>query len=327
VAACRSDLALSPDAALARLRTLVARTIAPPRARFTITGSRAHTDTLLPELAALFATPRAAEEAPAPAPPPARRLVDERLRDHEPSTPKPVHYGLVHGAGTSGVFVHAAKAGRLDDIDEPTLVTELASRIYGGAGAHGLFMKTWGAGLAYSNGLASYPHEGRVQYYAERCPDLVQTMSFVTGLVKDAPRLDDPYLVEYSVAEAVTDSRESDEYEQRTRAAADDRVDGDTPEKVAAYRRTILALKDRPGLWERIKEKILPAAGRVLPGLGTRGRDAVEGVFLTIAPEPMLARWEKWLRDHEGAEERVFRVYGRDFWMVDLDKPGPAAEQ
>ena len=60
---------------------------------------------------------------------------------------------------------------------------------------------------------------------------------------------------------------------------------------------------------------------QALPGIGPPSRDAKGGVFLTIAPEPMLARWQEYLKEHEGHETRVYRVYGRDFWSL------PAATQ
>jgi hypothetical protein len=56
--------------------------------------------------------------------------------------------------------------------------------------------------------------------------------------------------------------------------------------------------------------------GRVLPGLGHRLRDSADPVFLTIAPAPMLDQWERYLQEQEGKDERLFRIYGRDFWMV-----------
>jgi hypothetical protein len=180
-------------------------------------------------------------------------------------------------------------------------------------------MKTWAAGLAYSNGLSTNPNEGRINYYAERCPDLVRTISFVTGLVKDAGALDDPYLAEYCAANAVTYSRESDRYEDRTRAAADDIVDGDTPERVSKWRGAVLALKARPDLWASMKPKIAAMTGRVLPGVGPKRGEVADALWFTIAPEPMLARWESYLSDHDAPGARVARVYGRDFWIVPRD--------
>ena len=39
-------------------------------------------------------------------------------------------------------------------------------------------MKTWAAGLAYSNGIRVLL-DGRMHYYAERTPELPQTLKFV----------------------------------------------------------------------------------------------------------------------------------------------------
>jgi hypothetical protein len=318
VATCRHDIERPAAEALADVRRLVQETFGSRRARFVLTGSRTQTDAILPRLSGLFEELAAPSAPPmiAPPPSPVRRLVEERLRDHESASMTPVHYGLVHNTGATGVFVLAARAGGYADLDPATLDVELASRVFSGAGAHAFFMKTWGAGLAYSNGLRSDASEDRVQYYAERCPDLVQTMRFVTDLVKKAEALDDPYLVEYAVANGVAYTRDSDEYEQRTRAAADDLVDGDTPERLATYRRALLAAKDKPGEWPAMKARIREGVARVLPGLGRRTRDAVEPVFLTIAPSAMLDQWERWLREQDAPDETVFRIYGRDFWMV-----------
>jgi hypothetical protein len=65
-----------------------------------------------------------------------------------------------------------------------------------------------------------------------------------------------------------------------------------------------------------MKPWIVQTAGRVLPGTGPATRDVAGGLFVTIAPEPMLERWERYLRDHDDPAARVARVYGRDFWIV-----------
>jgi hypothetical protein len=313
-ATCRTDLTAPNRRRVEGLKFLIDWLVAHD-SRFVLTGSRANTDALAPGVASLIQVgnydQKAAREPRAP-----RRIVDERVRDHEPNPAKPIHYGLVNATGDTGVFVNSANAGGYEDLDEKTLTSELASRVFGGGGPHGFFMKTWGAGLAYSNGLGENPAESRVNYYAERCPDLVQTMTFVTGLVREAKSLDDPYLAEYCVANAVAISRESDEYETRTRAAADEIVDGDTPARVARYRKAILALKDKQGLWASMKPHIADMTGRVLPGVGPKSAGVEGGVFFVIAPEPMLAKWEKYVKDAEGADQRVVRIYGRDFWIV-----------
>jgi hypothetical protein len=320
VATCRRDLAVPAPDALADARRLAQEILVPTRARFVLTGSRANTEAIAARLPKLFADLEAGTDSAtataAPADAPARRLVDERLRAREPFAIPPVHYGLVNGAGSTGTFVLTARTGSYTDLDPATLDLDIAGRIFAGSGAHAFFMKTWGAGLAYSNGISASPSEGRMQYYAERCPDLVQTMAFVTDLVKKADALDDPYLLEYAVANGVASTRDSDEYERRARAAADDLVDGDTPERVAAYRRALLAIKDRPNAWPAVKARLREALQRVLPGLGRPLREAAASVFLTIGPAPMLDQWERYLREQDGKDERLFRIYGRDFWMV-----------
>ena len=90
--------------------------------------------------------------------------------------------------------------------EREALLRYLASKLYAGRGAHGLFMKTWAAGLAYSNGIRGSAEAGRVGYYAERCPDLAQTLGFVTEQLDRAKP--DPALVEYALALAFDDGCE-----------------------------------------------------------------------------------------------------------------------
>lgn len=316
VATCRADLTMSPSDALLSVNGVLRQIRFDDAPRFVLTGSRANTDALLPMITEVVARPARADDLAPPSPKSSDPIVDARLRDHEQVEGAPLFYGLVHNAGTSGVFVLAAKAAGYDDLGDDDLTGELAARVYGGAGSHALFMKTWGAGLAYSNGLSVNPSDGRINYYAERCPDLVRTIAFVTGVVKDAGALNDPYLAEYCVANAVAYSRESDRYEQRARAAADDVVDGDTPERVSRWRSAVLALKDRPDLWAAIKPRIAAMTGRVMPGVGPKRADVAEALWFTIAPEPMLARWESYLAEHDAPGAKVARIYGRDFWIV-----------
>ena len=64
-----------------------------------------------------------------------------------------------------------------------------------------------GAGLAYSNGLRSSDSQGRVGYYAERTPELPQTVRFVVGVIKDGQP--DRALGEAVMAQAFGESRAS----------------------------------------------------------------------------------------------------------------------
>ncbi len=317
----RDDLAVAPADALAQLDTVRSKILSRSGMRLALTGSTENVDALREPLGDLFRgcsnwPPPLTTEAPASSGT-GRGLITARARVRDAYQIPAVHYGLVHGGGSSGVFVLSADAAGLDDLTEDALIEELACRVIGGAGPHGLFMQTWGAGLAYSNGIGTSAQSGRVRYYAERCPTLVETMRFVTGRAEAAASFDDATLVEYAVATAVGGSRASDRFEDRTRAMADELADGDTPERVERFRRAALALRDRTDLWPRLRERVVHAAGRVLPGVGPKSRDVPGGSYLTIAPEPLLAEWERYLQQEEGEIERVQRLYPRDFWVLD----------
>ena len=81
-------------------------------------------------------------------------------------------------------------------------------------------MKTWAAGLAYSNGMGSHEKGGRLTYYAERCPDLTETMRFVVSELENA--VFDPRLGDYAIAQVFNWSRGSRSYEGRGIAMAAD---------------------------------------------------------------------------------------------------------
>ena len=110
-----------------------------------------------------------------------------------------------------------------------------------GYGAHGVFTKTISAGLAYSNGIRGNLREGYTGYYAERMPEIPQTLHFAIDVVKKGPR--DPALLEYVIALAFQDSNASAGYETRAQAIANDLADGIPPSKVKRFREGILAFE------------------------------------------------------------------------------------
>src|SRR5262249_44831758 len=141
------------------------------------------------------------------------RAIDARLGEHAPDAARPVFVGLVNPNTRGGVFMNSAPGVTYDDTSREALLGFLASKLYAGGGAHGIFMKTWGAGLAYSNGVGGSPSTGRMNYYAERCPELPQTLKFVIGELQRAPR--EPELAEYAVAQALGEFRSASSYEGR----------------------------------------------------------------------------------------------------------------
>jgi hypothetical protein len=241
------------------------------------------------------------------------KLIEARLRERASDSVTPIFVGLINPNSQSGVFLNSAPSASFKDTDAEKLLEYLASRLYAGGGAHGIFIKTWGAGLAYSNGFRGSPSVGRLGYYAERTPELPQTLRFVIEELKKAPR--DPNLVEYAIAQAFLGFRSASEYEVRGEAMAADLADGMTPEVVSRFRRAILELRRKPNLSDELYKRMEQTYARVLPGYGVKAKDVAGGIFFVIGPEKQIGLYEDYLKSVEGADTRVYKIYPRDFWM------------
>jgi hypothetical protein len=212
----------------------------------------------------------------------------------------------------SGVFVNGAPGTFYGSTDREALLRYLTSKLYAGHGAHGLFMKTWAAGLAYSNGIRGSAETGRFSYYAERCPDLPQTLGFVIDQLKQAKP--DPALVEYALALAFEDSNAARSYEERGSAAATEALDGYGVAPVRRFRQALLALRPEPGLVGQLFQRMPAVYGAVLPGYGNAL--AADGTYLVIGPESQLQSYERYLKTTLGADAHVDRLAPRDFWPL-----------
>jgi Zn-dependent M16 (insulinase) family peptidase len=308
----RQDLLVSPEKTLRDLNQLRQRLLKTGNARMFITASRATQQKLEEGARSLLAGLQTAKAETVKRS--SVRLIDARLRERAAEASSPIFVGLVNPNSQSGVFLNSAPLASFKDTDTEKLLQYLASRLYAGGGAHGIFIKTWGAGLAYSNGFRGSPSQGRIGYYAERTPELPQTLRFVIEELKKAPR--DPALVEYAIAQAFLGFRSASEYEVRGEAMAADLADGITPEVVARFRKAILELRRNPKLADELYKRMEPTYARVLPGYGVKAQTVEGGVFFVIGPEKQISLYEDYLKSVEGADTRVFRLYPRDFWLT-----------
>ncbi len=241
------------------------------------------------------------------------RHIDDRLRGRDPSAVHPVFVGLLNANSQGGVFLNSAPGASYFDTARDKLLDYLASNLYAGHGAHGVFMKTWAAGLAYSNGIRVHLLDGRLNYYAERTPELPQTLKFVIDELKKAQP--DPSLTDYAIAGAFDGSRAASSYEDRGEAMADDLADGLTPEVVTRFHKAILELRKDPKLGDELFRRLIAVDAKVLPGMGEKAASVAGGVYFTIGPEKQFAAYEEYLKQAEGADAKLFRLYPRDFWQ------------
>lgn len=309
----RQDLLVSPEKTLSDLNAMRQRLLKTGNARMFMIGSQLSQQKLAGGVRDLLAGLQTAKAEPINVSG-QTKLIDARLRARTPEAASPVFVGLVNPNSQSGVFLNSAPSASFKDTETEKLLEYLATRLYAGGGAHGIFIKTWGAGLAYSNGFRGSPAQGRMGYYAERTPELPQTLRFVIEELKKAPR--DPNLVEYAIAQAFLGFRSASEYEVRGEAIAADLADGMTPEVVTRFRRAILELRRKPNLAEELYKRMEQAYAKVLPGYGVKARSVADGIFFVIGPEKQFGLYEDYLKTVEGADTRVYRLYPRDFWMT-----------
>jgi Zn-dependent M16 (insulinase) family peptidase len=308
----RRDLLVPPAQALAELNEVRQSLLKTGGARMFMIGSTPTRASLEPGVRELLAGLQTAPQAPAKYT--SARLVESRVRERAGDKGAPVFVGLVNPNTQGGVFINSAPAATYADADNKEALLEfLASRLYGGGGAHGIFIKTWGAGLAYSNGLGGSPALGRVTYYAERTPELPQTLRFVIEELKKARP--DPGLVEYAVAVAFSQFRSASGYESRGESMASDIADGTPPDAVRRFRQGLLDLRKSPNLSDELFKRMNAVYARILPGLGAKASGVEGGVYYAIGPEKQLTAYEEYLKTVEGPGARLVRIYPRDYWI------------
>src|ERR1043166_6129810 len=239
------------------------------------------------------------------------RLIDARLAARRADARTPVYVGLMAPNMTGGVMMNSATLTTYMDTSRDAILNFLASKLYSGGGAHSVFNKTIGAGLAYSNGVGSSPASGLMIYYAERTPELPQTLRFAIGEVKRP--MNDP-LAEYVIALAFS-SRASSPYEARGEAMASNMADGITPEVVSRFRRAILEAKKIPDLSAELYRRKDNVFERVFPGYGMKAKDIAGRNFFVIGPEKQMTAYEAYLKSVEGGDTQLYRLYPRDFWL------------
>lgn len=310
----RDDLATPAAEALARLDGVRQRLLRAGGARMFLASPPELRSDLLPPLRAftqrLDAQPFVAQALPA------EGLVSARLRSRG-APAAPVHVGLLAPNKQGGVILSSVPSAHFADAgNKDKQLDFLASRLFGGGGSHGAFSRTIGAGLAYSNGLRGTLSQGSVGYYAERTPELPQTVRFVIDLVRSGQP--DPSLAEYVMAQAFGETRTSQSYEARAEGIAADLTDGQPPQVVRRFRQAMLDLRQDPKLVDKLFERKDRVHARLLPGYATTGLDTVAGSFFVIGPDRQLNAWDQYLQATTAAgagPQPLQRLYARDFWM------------
>ncbi len=309
--AIRQDLATLPAAALAALDETRRAILHRANARMWMAGSSTMQKNIAPQIASLIAS---LSDTPAETVSyPATRAIDARLAEHDSGAP--YYVGLFAPNMKGGVIITSVPLAHYSDFaDRQKQIDFLSSRLYGGGGAHGIFIRTIGAGLAYSNGIRGSLSDGRIGYYAERTPEIPQTLRFVIDTIKGSPR--DTSLVDYTIAQAFGEFRSSQTYETRAEAMAANLADGMPPDEVRKFRESILELRKDPKLGDLLFDRRDAVYARAIPEYSTsvHARDVANAQYFAIGPDKQLDAFDRYIRAAE-PDTRLFRLYARDFWM------------
>jgi hypothetical protein len=311
VGAMRDDLLIPPAQTLAAIDALRKRLLNRRDARMWLVGSTELQKAIAADVESLSASienQKVETRASIPG------HIDARLLARDATAADPVYVGLIAPNMKGGVVITSVPGVHFSDAaNREKQLDYLASRLYAGYGAHGVFLKTLAAGLAYSNGLRGNVQGGRVGYYAERTPEIPQTVKFVVDTLKSAER--DPRLGDYALAQVFGETRAASTYETRAEGIANDLADQQPPEQVRAFRASILELRKDPKLGDTLFDRKDAVYGRSLPGYNVKGKDVADAIYFTIGPDKQQDAWEGYLKNAEGAETKLFRLYPRDFWM------------
>ncbi|HEX8154732.1 MAG TPA: hypothetical protein VF698_16490 [Thermoanaerobaculia bacterium] len=314
IAAMRDDLMTPPAATLAALNDMRQQLLRTGGARMFFVTSTSLQKALMPKLTALAtSTLQRGDVARAKS---AVRLVDQRLAGRNAAAAKPVHVGLLAPNMKGGVIITSVPGVHYADYnDKEKQLDYLASRLHAGAGAHGVFLRTLATGLAYSNGLRGSVGAGRIGYYAERTPEIPQTVKFVVETLKNAER--DETLGDYAVAQVFSagEQRAANTYESRAEGIANDLADGVTPDMVRKFRESILELRKDPQLGAKLFDRKDRVYGKILPGYNMKASEVEDGYFFAIGSEKQLEAWSRYIKNAEGETSKVFTLYPRDFWL------------
>jgi hypothetical protein len=154
---------------------------------------------------------------------------------------------------------------------------------------------------------------GLTTYYADKCPDPTQTLRFAAGVAADF-RLNDPFFLEYSLADAFNEYRAGQDFSSRGAALADDLNTGNRPEIVRAFKSALLRAAREPGTLEAVRARFQTTLGRIIVGLpGGKVSASPDAAAFFIGPEELIKRYEEFVRER-GEADRVIRLYPRDFW-------------
>ncbi|MBV9403837.1 MAG: hypothetical protein JO211_00725 [Acidobacteriaceae bacterium] len=312
----RSDLSVTPEKTLDRLNALRTHLLSSAGARVWMVGSETNQRELQPLVAKLVGDldPNSTQTAHYSA----ERSIDRRAAQHQAAGTALNFAGFLDPNIPGGVVESMLPFANYSDTDRDALLNSLTVQLFAGHGMHTLYTKTTAVGLAYSNGIRGTTYDGWWGYYAERVPEIPQTLHFAIDVIKKQPR--QPALAEYAIAQSFQETHAADTYEMRAASIADEIADGVTPDKVKNFHQALLNLRRDANLPDEIFRRVDTVYGQILPGYGPKVKDMPQALYFIIGNKKQFDATDTDLFTRE--DQHVMQLFPRDFWFVPEISPG-----
>src|SRR5579872_2191406 len=311
----QQDLRTGPARTIEDLKQLQKMVLNRRALHLDLTLSQKILDQIRPDLTAFVAA--------IPASPPSRDASNHEVQVGNPVLAKlakryhfaswqfPLYVGLVHPDGVTGDVIFYSHAPGYPQVDRKSLIEGLARNLLSGLGPQSFHMKASETGLAYSSSLSNDPSEEYAWYYADRVPDVTALVQLVNATAAKVPNLQDPFVVDYALRQTFAIPRSMNTFSQRGWAMAQDLRNGNTPEKIRRFSRSVLALKHDPRLLFGLTSAGFDSICGVL--LNDRCREqhkSAHSIFFFIGPDGVLSDAEKRL-----SIPNLLRIWPADYWM------------
>lgn len=244
------------------------------------------------------------------------RIIDGRLKERLHTSEPVIFAGLINPDSKTGVMSNSAPLFRLTDTSRDQLLNYLATELYAGSGSQSVYARVISSGLSYGGGIGPLQAAGRYSFSVQKTPELQQTLQFVINELKHASY--DSSMLGHVLSLAVSGIRSPDNYDLRGEQMSFDLTEGSNPEIIRAFRTAILKLGKEPGVMKEIYSRKDQVNEMVLPGYGIPSSQVMGGSFFVIGPEHQMALYEAYLKSSSnGPNTKLYRLYPRDFWMVE----------
>ncbi|MBN2836975.1 MAG: hypothetical protein JXR48_18620 [Candidatus Delongbacteria bacterium] len=224
---------------------------------------------------------------------------------------RPVYAALVNNKISTGTIQTSYKTANLNNYTDDDLLNIMAGKVFSGSGVHSSFMRTWSAGLAYSNGLSCSNSSGNFNYYAERCPDVAQMVNFLAEVANQD--VYDESLRNY-VASQFFYSRSAGDYDERGIGMASDIENGITEDLVKKYREDIIRIAKRDDFIEQMKKRAKVVLGGTVCGIGENCSLFEGALNFVIGSDDQIDNYEKFVSSKEGST-KIVKIYPSDYWF------------